>query len=72
MTGLSVCTSDGLVTAVIVPWQAEAHESEHVRVPGVRGWGGGAAEDVQQRPQPALLPQRHLPAPAPPGDGGGQ
>lgn len=52
--------------------QAEEDEGDSVRVPGVRGRRSRAAEDVHQRTQPPLLPQRQLRAAPASGDGSGQ
>lgn len=52
--------------------QTQKDEAQSVRVPGVGGRRSGAAQDVHQRTQPALLPQRLLHSTATAGDGGGQ
>ena len=53
-------------------FQAQAGAPQPDRVPGAGGRRGRAAENLRERTQPSVLPQRQLRTPLAPGDGGGQ
>lgn len=52
--------------------KAQTDQTKSFWIPWNGRWWAGAAEDLRQRTQPSLLPQRQLHAPPSPGDGSGQ
>lgn len=52
--------------------QAQKDQTKSFWIPWNGRWRAGAAEDLRQRTQPSLLPQRQLHAPPSPGNGSRQ